>query len=159
VEIIAARFDTIQSDSYVGSTRSKIDRGNVRYHRFVTGIRVVAFLMAFFVAAGPALLDRCLISCHDEPSSGSAVPPCHESVPETRTVSIHGLSACGHDHEALPADTIADGRVFAARHLSVAGSATPTFVLDLPLRPLPAAVPLLIVPSSSFVPALVQLRL
>ena len=130
----------------------------VRYHRAVRRARALALLLAALVAAGPVLLDRCLISCHDELSSESAVPSCHEHVAEGNAPSVHGVSACGHDHEALPADTVIDGRVAGQRHVSPVAVASAVYELHLPVPLSLAVAPHRAVPYAPFGPVLVQLR-
>ena len=82
-------------------------------------LRVLTLLLVAAVAAGPTLLDRCLISCHDE-SKGDAVPTCHEHASDAGGLSVHGVDACGHDHDGSPADTLTDARGNAVRHADVA---------------------------------------
>jgi len=73
-------------------------------------------LLITTLAAGPTLLDRCLISCHDE-SKSAAVPECHEHVAQAGDgLSVHAVDACGHDHDGSPADTLTDARGDAVRH-------------------------------------------
>jgi len=82
--------------------------------------RLVTVMLVIALVAGPTLLDRCLISCHDEPASDSAVPTCHEHAePASATVSIHAVEACGHDHDGLPADTLTDSRSGKSRSVLV----------------------------------------
>jgi hypothetical protein len=84
--------------------------------RVVKVLRSVAVMLMTGLVAGPALLDRCLISCHDDSASESAVPTCHEHAQASMASSIHGVEACGHDHDGLPADTITDTRAAKTRH-------------------------------------------
>jgi hypothetical protein len=82
----------------------------------VKGLRVVALMLVTALVGGPTLLDRCLISCHDDP--GASVPTCHEHADlQSPAVSIHGVEACGHDHDGLPADTLTDSRTGKTRGL------------------------------------------
>jgi len=87
----------------------------------VRAVRILRLLLAVTIAAGPTLLDRCLISCHDDSTSG-AVPACHEHTSSDEVLSIHGVEACGHDHDGSPADTLTDVRGNAARHADLAAS-------------------------------------
>ena len=81
-------------------------------------LRVVTLLLTVAIAAGPALLDRCLVSCHDEAGATSAVPACHEHEQTSASgqLSIYGTAECAHDHEGLPADSVSDTRLVSSRH-------------------------------------------
>jgi hypothetical protein len=119
----------------------------------------MALLLAVVLAGGPTLLDRCLISCHDEPASQSTVPPCHEHQASDDGLSVYGVSACGHDHESLPADTTAsDARVSSVRSLAAFAVAPVICVLEPPPATFVALSADLFVHSSAYSPTLVQLR-
>lgn len=96
-------------------------QSSVRYHRTVRAVRLLTLLLAMTIAAGPTLLDRCLISCHDE-STSEAVPACHEHASPGDGLAIHGVEACGHDHDGSPADTVTDARGNAVRHADLAAA-------------------------------------
>jgi hypothetical protein len=95
----------------------------------VKGLRVVTLLLTLAMAAGPTLLDRCLVSCHDEAASASAVPACHEHAQVSGQLSIHGIADCGHDHEGLPADSVSDTRS-ASRHAQPVVAPAGAFAFD-----------------------------
>ena len=102
-------------------------------------LRIETLMLVTALGAGPALLDRCLISCHDDSPSDSAVPTCHEHAATSTAPSVHGVQACGHDHDGLPADTIGDSRAAKARHISMSTLAVmvyrpvPPTSVDLPV--------------------------
>lgn len=86
------------------------------YHGRVRLWRVIALLLVLGVGAGPALLDPCLVGCH-EPAAQAAIPSCHESA-ETSGVSglsIAGTADCGHDHTGIEADSPIESRLTSAR--------------------------------------------
>jgi hypothetical protein len=82
----------------------------LRYHGAVERLRVVACVLLLSLAAGPMVLDRCLISCHDQPAAAAA-PPCHQQPAVSDAPSIRGVGACDHDHESLVADSSNDSKV------------------------------------------------
>jgi hypothetical protein len=96
----------------------------------VKGLRVVTLLVTLAMAAGPTLLDRCLVSCHDEAASAAAVPACHEHAQASDQLSIHGIADCGHDHEGLPADSVSDTRSASFRHAQPAVAPAGAFAFD-----------------------------
>jgi len=84
---------------------------------------VLTLLLIAAVAAGPSLLDRCLISCHDE-SNGADPPACHEHASDVDGLSVRGVDACVHDHDGSPADTLTDVRGNATRHADLLAATT-----------------------------------
>lgn len=119
----------------------------VRYHGRVRLPRLLALLLVLALGCGAALLDPCLLGCH-EPVQQSAVPPCHAAEAQSGT-SIAGTAECGHDHTGLEADTPLESRLTTARHAAqpaVASGATPSTAA---LRPGTAVVPL---PSTALNP-------
>ena len=105
----------------------------VRYHRAVRAVRLLTLLLVATIAAGPTLLDRCLISCHDE-SKSDAVPACHEHVAQPGDgLSVHAVDACGHDHDGSPADTVTDARGNAVRHADLVASTAAVSHAEPPL--------------------------
>jgi len=88
----------------------------------VRAVRLLTLLLVATIAAGPTLLDRCLISCHDE-SKSDAAPACHEHAAQPSDgLSVHAVDACGHDHDGSPADTVTDARGNAVRHADLVAS-------------------------------------
>ena len=85
---------------------------------------MLTLLLVAAVAAGPTLLDRCLISCHDE-SKGAAVPSCHEHASEGDGLSLQRVAACGHAHDGSPADTVTDAVGNGTRHADLAAGTAP----------------------------------
>lgn len=67
------------------------------------------------------VLDRCLVTCHDESPAQAAVPPCHEHAATglTASASLHGVGACGHDHDTLDAERVGDMRAGSTLHFSL----------------------------------------
>jgi len=101
--------------------------------RSVKVLRIVTLLLTVAIAAGPALLDHCLVSCHDESGSTSAVPECHEHEQASARdqLSIYGTAECAHDHEGLPADSVSDTRLASSRHAQPAVVSAAAFVSEL----------------------------
>jgi hypothetical protein len=99
--------------------------------RSVKRLRVVTLLLALAMAAGPTLLDRCLVRCHGEAASASAVPACHQHAQASGQLSIHGTADCSHDHDGLPADSVSDARSPSFRHAQPAVASAAAFVFDL----------------------------
>ncbi|MGC4083444.1 MAG: hypothetical protein QM736_15370 [Vicinamibacterales bacterium] len=83
----------------------------MRYDRRVPSFRSIAVFLLLAFVSSPALLDRCLVSCHDETPSQTAVPPCHDVGHRAQTgPDMRGVGGCGHDHASLDADRTPDSR-------------------------------------------------
>ena len=64
-------------------------------------LRRAAVLLICGFAAGPVLLDACLISCQDATGASSAgVPACHDTDAPTGVRLNSPAKPCGHDHHA-----------------------------------------------------------
>ncbi|HUR35615.1 MAG TPA: hypothetical protein VM032_17550 [Vicinamibacterales bacterium] len=95
--------------------------------------RFVALLLSIGIAAGPGLLDRCLISCHDQGTTAADEPSCHEHAVSGQDTSWHGLTACDHGHDPQPVDAVGDGGAAGAtRHILAVALAHAAFVFEPP---------------------------
>lgn len=69
----------------------------------------IVAVLAMCIAAGPLVLDRCLIGCHaeQEPSTRAAAstPHCHDAVKTSAGDRWQAASICNHDHGVSSAES------------------------------------------------------
>ncbi len=92
-------------------------------------LRVLAILLTLGVGGGPAVLDGCLVNCHDaDREAGPA--HCHEAAPASSGMHWQAAaSSCGHDHSPAWADATESPTRAQAKALAVV-DAVPPMVSD-----------------------------